>query len=231
MAAARIVFLVRPNGVTDVAALNKASNGSFVPGNPDDIHCVQLDKHNDLAIAKTQSDEVRQGIAQAFLMNTAVQRKGERVTAEEIRTLTGELEQVLGGVYALLSAELQVPLVGVMIGRLEQEQAIPEFPKDTFKPSIVTGVDAMGRGQDFQRLMTLTNALQPFGDHAYRRVEMGELIKRLAAALSVEEDGLIRPQEDIDKEDQQRQAMELMQRMGPEALKQKAQQQQGAMSG
>lgn len=45
------------------------------------------------------------------LLNSAVQRNGERVTAEEIRYVAGELEDTLGGVYSLLSQELQLSLI------------------------------------------------------------------------------------------------------------------------
>lgn len=223
-AAARIVFLVRPNGVTNVKALNEAENGGFVPGNPDDIHCVQLDKHADLAVAKAEADEIRTGIAQAFLMTASIQRKGDRVTAEEIRTLAGELEQVLGGVYSLLSVEFQAPLVGVTIGRLEAEGAIPQFPEGTFRPAIITGTDALGRGQDLQRLVTAMNAMAPMGAPALGAIDMGEMWKRVLAALGVEEKGLIKTQEQLQAENQQAQAAALLEKLGPEALKMSQQQ-------
>ncbi|WP_416142518.1 portal protein [Escherichia coli] len=47
--------------------------------------------------------------------NSAVQRTGERVTAEEIRYVASELEDTLGGVYSILSQELQLPLVRVLL--------------------------------------------------------------------------------------------------------------------
>lgn len=224
-AAARIVFLVRPNGMTNVKAMNEAANGGFVPGNPDDIHCVQLDKQADLAIAKAEADQIRAGIAAAFLMTESIQRSGERVTAEEIKTMAAELESVLGGVYSLLSAEFQSPLVGVALGRLESEGAIPEFPKDTFKPSIITGMDAMGRGADLQRIITSINVMAPMGPAAMASIKMDELWKRVLASTGVEEKGLIKSQEEMQQEQKQAQAAELMSKLGPEALKQKGQQQ------
>lgn len=225
-AAARIVWLVRPNGVTDITALNRAKNGAYVAGNPEDLVCLQLNKQADMAITKAEADEIRRGISQAFLMQSSLQRSGERVTAEEIRTLANELEQVLGGVYSLLSVELQAPIVSVVIGRLEAEGVIPAFPKGTFKPAIVTGVDALGRGQDYQRIVTAMNTMAPMGESAMAAVDMGELWSRVLSSLNVPENGLIKSAEQLDGERKQEQAAQLMQAMGPEALKM-----QGGMGG
>lgn len=225
-AAARIVWLVRPNGITDINALNRAKNGAYVPGNPEDLVCLQLNKQADMAITKTEADEIRRGIAQAFLMQSSLQRSGERVTAEEIRTLASELEQVLGGVYSLLSMEMQAPIVSVAIGRLEAAGAIPQFPKGTFKPSIVTGVDALGRGQDYQRLVTAMNTMAPMGEAAMTAVDMGELWSRVLASLNVPERGLIKSAEQLDDERKQEQAAQLMQALGPQALQMQAAMQQ-----
>lgn len=224
-AAARIVWLVRPNGITDLNALNRARNGAYVAGNPEDLVCLQFNKQADMAITKTEADEIRRGISQAFLMQSSLQRSGERVTAEEIRTLASELEQVLGGVYSLLSMELLMPIVSVAIGRLEADGVIPSFPKGTFKPSIVTGVDALGRGQDYQRLVTAMNTMAPMGEAAMTAVDMGELWSRVLASLNVPERGLIKSAEQLDNERKQEQAAQLMQVMGPQALQMQAQQQ------
>ena len=66
----------------------------------------------------------------AFLLNTAVTRDAERVTAQEIRMQAQELESSLGGVYSRLANELQLPLAK----RLLQE--IDEVFKDNFNEII-----------------------------------------------------------------------------------------------
>ena len=49
----------------------------------------------------------------AFLLNTAIQRDAERVTAQEIRYMAQQLETAMGGIYSLLSQEFQLPLVTI----------------------------------------------------------------------------------------------------------------------
>ena len=86
------------------------------------------------------------------MLNSAVQRNAERVTAEEVRFMAQELETSLGGVYSILSQELQLPLIKILIFRMEKQGRMPVFPKNVIKPQIITGMEALGRGQDLNKL-------------------------------------------------------------------------------
>lgn len=77
--AASVIYLVRPNGVTQVSKLVKTKNGGFVAGNPEDVTCLHLDKQQDMTIAKATSDAIESRLSYAFMLNSAVQRAGERV--------------------------------------------------------------------------------------------------------------------------------------------------------
>lgn len=65
----------------------------------------------------------------AFLLNSAVQRQGERVTAEEIRYVAGELEDTLGGVYSILAQELQLPLAKRLLNQQQAIGAMAQLPR------------------------------------------------------------------------------------------------------
>lgn len=224
--ASRIVFLVRPNGSVKVKQLEQAANGAFLAGNPEEVTTLQLDKQADMAIAEKVSTQIEMGIAQAFLMNSSVQRQAERVTAEEIRTLTNELETQLGGLYSLLAAELQLPMVAVEIGRLQDAKKLPDLPEDLVEPTIVTGVDGLSRAQEFQQLQVFTQAIQMFGPEVLaQNMHVDEWIKRIGASLSVDMEGLIPTREEKEQEAQAQQQQQMMQQLAPEALKAKLSQQ------
>ncbi|KKK95021.1 hypothetical protein LCGC14_2676990, partial [marine sediment metagenome] len=104
--------------------------------------------------------ELKQQVAFAFLMNTSVQRNGERVTAEEIRYMASELEDALGGTYSTLGQELQLPLVEVAMHDLQRRGKIPSLPKGAIQPSITTGLDALGRGHDLLKLDEMVGGAQ-----------------------------------------------------------------------
>jgi hypothetical protein len=77
--AANVVYLVNPNGITQVSKLAKVKNGGFVAGRADDIACLQLDKQSDMSIAKSTADALESRLSYAFMLNSAVQRQAERV--------------------------------------------------------------------------------------------------------------------------------------------------------
>ena len=151
-ASSKVLFLVRPNGTTKQSTLAKAPNGAIVQGDASDVTTLQVQKYNDFRVAQETAARITERLSFAFLLNSAVQRNAERVTAEEVRYMAQELETALGGVYSILSQEFQLPLVRLLLHRLESTGKMPKMPKDSIKPQIVTGLEALGRGQDLNKL-------------------------------------------------------------------------------
>ncbi len=207
VAAARIVYLLNPAGVTKRQPIINAPNGGIVNGRPQDIAPMQLNKANDFNIARQRIQEETQQIAAAFLMNQAVQRNAERVTAEEIRIMTQELETVLGGVYSLLSTELQIPLVNVMIGELMRDELLPPLPKGTLKPQVLTGLSALGRNQELEKLQALFNLLAPLGPEVLsENMKLPEYISRVCASLQLDSKNLVPSVEEREFREKEKQA-------------------------
>jgi hypothetical protein len=119
-AAARVLFLVAPNSSTDEKDLREAPNLAVRSGHKDDVTVVSLDKFADMQVAKATADAIEGRLSYAFLLNSAIQRQAERVTAEEIRYMANEIENALGGVYSVLSDEFQRPLVEIVKAHMEQ---------------------------------------------------------------------------------------------------------------
>ncbi|MET4733921.1 hypothetical protein ABIE64_002650 [Thalassospira sp. MBR-102] len=224
-AAAKVLILVKPNGSTRPDTISKAPNGAVRSGDANDVSTLQLDKFADFRVAYQVIERIEERLAFAFLLNTSIQRNGERVTAEEIRYMAGELEDALGGVYSILSQEFQLPFVNVRINRLQREGKLPVLPKDIVKPTIVTGVDALGRGHDRNKLVsyltTLAQAVGPQAIPQYHHVE--EISKRLAMSEMLDHQGLIKTREEIQQEQQAQQQQAMLAQFGPEAMKLMAQ--------
>lgn len=195
--ASKVVGLVNPNGITQPRRLNKAATGEFVAGRVEDINFLQLTKGQDFTIAKSVADAIEQRLGWAFLLNSAVQRNAERVTAEEIRYVAGELEATLGGVYSVQSQELQLPIVRVLMNQLQSAGMIPDLPKEAVEPTISTGLEALGRGQDLEKLtqavnmMTGLQSLQQDPD-----INLPTLKLRLLNALGIDTAGLLLTQDE-----------------------------------
>jgi len=141
----------------------------------------------------------------SFLLNEAVQRDAERVTAEEIRLMAEQLEQGLGGVYTVLAEELQLPLIRRIMFLMERDGELPPVPKGLVEPQITTGLEAIGRGNDKQRLTeflsTIATALGP--DQFLSYINPTELIRRFAAADGIDTAGLVRSEEELQAEQAQ----------------------------
>jgi hypothetical protein len=218
-AASKVVFMVDPTGTTKIKDLSSAPNGAFISGKSTDVTALQVEKRADLSVVNQVIGDITQRLSFAFLLNTAIQRSGERVTAEEIRYMAQELESSLGGAYSILSQEFQLPLVTILLDRLSKQKKLPELPKKLVKPLIVTGVEALGRGNDLNKLdQFIAGIAQALGPQALQLINQTEYLNRRAAALGIDAEGLIRSPEEIQQEQEQAQQMQMMEKMAPAGI-------------
>tara|TARA_R110002096_G_scaffold370836_1_gene564272 strand:+ start:14520 stop:16076 length:1557 start_codon:yes stop_codon:yes gene_type:complete len=209
-ASAKLIFMVRPNGTTKIRNIADSTNGAIISGDANDVSTLQANKFNDFRVAQETMNTITQRLSYAFLLNSSVQRQAERVTAEEVRYMAQELETALGGIYSVLSQEFQLPLVNLLLAKMQKEGKMPKFPKDTLKPQIVTGLEALGRGQDLNKLQAFLQYLQPLGQQVIaQELNIDDYIDRLAASLGIDTQGLIKSPEQ--KQQEQMAAQEAMQ--------------------
>ncbi len=206
-AAAKILFLVNPNGTTRPRTLSSAENGAIIQGNAADVTVIQSNKSQDLSIANSIIDRIESRLSFAFLLNSAIQRPGERVTAEEIRYMSQELEASIGGLYSILTQELQLPLVRRLMYILQKKGKLPDFPKredgePMVSPKPVTGLEAIGRGDDKNKLMDfIMTAQQALGPEIMTQfINVDEALRRLAASGSIDTTNLVKTSEQLQQE-------------------------------
>jgi hypothetical protein len=212
--AAKVVFLLNPNGVTRMRDITKAESGDIIIGKVDDVAAIQTQKQADMRIAYEAAKTITERLSFAFLMHSSVQRQAERVTAEEIRFMASELEDALGGVYSILSQEFQMPLVNRIMDRMIKAKRLPALPKGVVKPAIVTGLEALGRGHDLNKYLSLLKALQPLGPEVLaKHMNPGDYISRVATSLGIDASGLVKSEDQMAQEQQQAQQMAQMQQM------------------
>ncbi|QPC44937.1 hypothetical protein HW532_20890 [Kaustia mangrovi] len=142
-----IKFFVNPASVIDVQALNESEAGSYHSGKAEDVGTAQLNKQADAQFIASMIDRYEKQIAQGFLLNSAVTRDAERVTAEEIRMQAQELDTSNGGVYSRLANQWQVPTARIILDHTK-------FPFEQFgiKLQIITGMDSLSRMGELDNL-------------------------------------------------------------------------------
>lgn len=218
--AAKVIFLRNPNAVTKASKVTQAETGAVIDGKPDDIVALQVDKRADFQTAQQMIQDLKEELAYAFVLNQAVQRNAERVTAEEIRFMAQELDSTLGGNYSTLAADFQLPFLSTKMAQMQKQGKLPMLPKGAITPTIVTGLDALGRGADLDNLKALVKDVVDLGGPEALKTFMNfdNLLTRLATARGVTTEGLIKDKEQVAAEQQQEQQMQMMQQLGPNAV-------------
>jgi hypothetical protein len=212
-AAAKVVFTVSPSSTTKPASLANAGNGAIIQGRPDDIGVVQVGKTADFQTAYQMINMLEKRLAEAFLV--LMPRQSERTTAEEVRMTQMELERQLGGLFSLLTTEFLIPYLNRKMHTLTRSKQIPSVPKNLVKPTIVAGINALGRGQDREALVQfITTVAQTMGPEALAQyMNPDEAIKRLAAAQGIDILNLVKSMEERNAEQQQAMQAQQMQSM------------------
>ena len=202
-ASAKVVFLVSPSATVKPATLAKAGNGAIIQGRQEDVSVVQVAKQADFASAYQMITQLTQRLSEAFLILTV--RQSERTTAEEIRATQQELNEQLGGIYGNLTTELLQPYLQRKLFVLQRSKILPKLPKGVVFPTVIAGIEGIGRGQDRESLMmflqTVSQALGP--EAMIKFVDPEEAIKRLAAAQGIDTVKLVKTADQRQQEEQQ----------------------------
>ncbi|EQB10415.1 portal protein [Novosphingobium lindaniclasticum] len=185
--ASRIIHIVDPNAMIDVEELAGAETGDFVTGYIDKVKALQLEKTQDFSVASAVAERLELRLSHAFMLQSGTVRQAERVTAEEIRAMAQELENVLGGVYTVLSAEFQLPLIRRILYILIRQGEAPELPKSV-QPTIVTGFEALGRNHSANKLrMWMDDMVAIYGPQVIQSItDPTEVGRRFADSYGIE---------------------------------------------
>lgn len=211
----RVIFGKRAGSVLDIDDINEAENGICILGDlENDITTLRVDKGADLQVPMNMVQDLTRRLEQAFLVASSAARDSERTTATEVRMMAADLENSLGGVYSLLSLELQLPLASLLLA--QSKINVQSLGIDLV---IVTGVEALGRTAELDRIRQFNALLQEIGapEMVLGRMNIGVYIDKIANALSMDASGLIKSEEQIAQEQQAQQQQQMMQQ-GSDAL-------------
>lgn len=146
--ASQFRWACNPSGMTQPEDVMKGRNGDVIPADPKDLSLIFANMGQQLATILQVEEVYSRRLGRGFLMNTAVTRNSERTTAEEVRIQAIELEQSLGGVYSRLAIDMQAP-----IARWQLRAANINIRGTKISPTIITGLDALSRSAELQRMM------------------------------------------------------------------------------
>lgn len=163
-AASKILFLVKKGSTNVVRDLVNAKNLDFVYGDAEKIRTLQIDKINDLNIVNNEKQELKTRISMFFMLNSAAQRDGERVTKFEIQKIIQDIDASFGNLYSILSREIQYPLAKIMLEYLKKNDELKNLIPDDLEINIVSVKQALANEINLNNLMFLIDSAGKMGD-------------------------------------------------------------------
>lgn len=149
---ADIKYLIKPGSYLDLNKFVEGGSGAVLQGMADDVHIVQLGKYADYTPVQTVLNDYRQRIGRVFMVEALTRRDAERVTAYELQRDAMLIEQSLGGIYSLFSTTYQAPMARWFMNGITSI-----LSKSKVSPSIMTGIEALGRMAELDKLGTFNN--------------------------------------------------------------------------
>lgn len=193
--AAQFRWVVNPAGGTRVEDFLGVPNGGAVPGSANDVELVFANIGQQLNTVLSITQEYARRIGHGFLLGSAVTRDAERVTVEEIRMQAQELESSLGGVYSRLALDIQLPLAYWLL-----DEAKVKIEGTKISPVILTGLDALSRSADLQRLtgfITDLAALENVPPQTRVRLNEANVVSDMAAGRGVDRSRYLVSEEEV----------------------------------
>lgn len=219
LVASKFIMLVNPNGQTNIKQLAKTKNGGFCAGKADDCTPLQANKYYDLQTARQEKESLEKRLYRVFLLAQAVQRDSERTTATEIQYMIRDLEEALGNHYSIMSKEFQQAYIkiGFFHLRKEKKNQLPDLIKDkSVKLTVTTGLEALGRGSDLNKLTMFGQTLAQFAQIAQvTGMKMDVIAQKIAASLNLDITGLMPTQEEIAASQEEASNNSMMEKIAP----------------
>jgi len=156
-------------------------------------------------------------LGKAFMLMSGQIRDSERTTATEVRATAAELEATLGGVFSVLAAEFQTPVITLILEELQ-----PKALKIAV-PSVTTGISAISREKDFNNLNTMLQSIAQLGPEVIAQyLNVPAYLGQIATSLGMEPGDIVKSPEQIQQEQQaaqqQQAAMQEQQVAGQQAI-------------
>ena len=195
ISAKSILLVNERGGRTRKDDIANSENGDVIDGVADDVTAFQLNKNFDFQVPMEREANLKKELASAFLMNQSVTRDAERVTAEEIRYMARELEtSTLSGIYSKLALQWSKWIVHQVMKEMK-------IKFESIDVEILTGLDAIGRSQEAQKLDMFVQRAAALGLQHW--LNESELLARYAQAENVNQVNLLKTPDQVQAEKQQ----------------------------
>ena len=203
VAAKTLLFVNERGGRTRKDEVSDSANGDVIDGVAEDVTALQLGKNYDFQIPFEMMQKLEKTLSSAFLMNESVTRDAERVTAQEIRFMAQELESSsLSGIYSKLALQWSKWIVTKVMNEIN-------IKFETIDVRVLTGLDALGRSQEAQKLDGYVSRLAQL--NMLHWINEEELASRYADFDGINTNKLLKTPQEVETEMKKAQAQAAIQ--------------------
>lgn len=211
-AAALSLMFHKPGSQSSIKQVREARNLSILPGSAEDLTMFRAEKSADNNTVGGNLEQAARRLSSAFLMQSAIQRSGERVTAEEIQRLGTELDKALGGLYTNISDGNQKPIIVRAVTLHEERNPKLRLPRDKVTVEVITGIEATGDSIEASNLVDWGSVMSKmWGPKGVEQVDVNNFGKRYATLKGIKPDGLVLTPQQVATNGQQQQQAGMMQ--------------------
>ena len=186
--------LAKPNGSMFVARV--------LGGQVQDVAMLRAEKMQDFSVVANMIGTMRQNLGKALGLETDATPRGDRVTAFQAARVGAEVEMTQGGPYAAIAEENQLPMLRYMLHEMQVQNLIPVLPDNSIEIRTLTGLSALERNSQLEKVLSLAQTLSQFGPEMLGRINLDILAGVIARYGGVYEDGLIKSPRQVQQEQQ-----------------------------
>lgn len=218
-ALAKVIFAVRPNGVTKAQDVANAENTEIISGDKDDVGVIQANKVYDMSNFIAFLEGIKRELDITFMMPSVIRREAERVTAEEIRMMANEFEKSKGGTYSTLARNIQAPIASLLLKRLfKTSTTLGALNVGDLLPIVTTGLQGLGRSLELENLQMFLRDVSIL-PAMVNLIKPDALAKKFAMLRGLEIASLFKTPEELGAEQERQSADDMANRVGPDIIR------------
>lgn len=205
--ASKHLWFIDGNSETRASDLTKPSGsvvlGRVSSGMVQDVAMMRADRLADFSVVLQTAERIRKDLGKAMLIESEAAPQGEAGRSPRSwERVAMELEGALGGLYAPIADEQQVPLLRRMMHQMKRDLDKAAIPDKGVQINIQTGIAALSRQARLGGVLQAVQAVQAFPE-AIKWINLDVLSHLIFRLSYVDEPGLIKSPEQVKAEIEQ----------------------------
>jgi len=171
-------------------------------GQVQDVAALTVGKIQDFSVVAQMIERKGRALGRALGLETDATPRGDRVTAFQAARVGAEIEMTQGGPYAAIAEENQLPMLRYVLHEMQVQGLIPALPPETVEIRTLTGLSAIERNNQLQKILQLTDVFGRLGDAMLSKINLDVFAQVISRYGGVFEDGLIKSKKQQQEEQQ-----------------------------